>query len=453
MEQILWGASAVVILLGAWLAYIKTRDPFHPAVILAPSLAFVYGFWPFSLNYNQGLQELLGSSNLVFVGSIYLFALLAFYAGLLRFPPSSALKRLRQIRLYANNPFNLNLPKTARRRLFAVSIVLGFLGLLAYINIITNVGGLVSAYSQAKGGGVAGSGYVGEGVLLSFPAILLLGLSRQGLGRLRLTDISLALFIATPHLLQGLLGGRRGPLFLVLAVLFLARFFARGKLPSLGASLAGFISIGFIILLVASQRQDLYLGSGGEFSMARLFDLFITPEDLETNDYVAGASSVIINNYTKDFTWGRDHLVNLLIRPIPRQLWPSKYEDAANIFGYRVVEGGGDWEHFADVLGFAPPKGSAVGFLSDLYGNFSFGVFLAVFFLGWFLAVLWSRHRLRGGVWSVVFAEAMILSVYLPTQSFSAFYQRLLIMSAITILVFKFYVKPGSQRTIARSPQ
>jgi hypothetical protein len=187
--------------------------------------------------------------------------------------------------------------------------------------------------------------------------------------------------------------------------------------------------------------------------MARLFDLFITPEDLETNDYVAGASSVIINNYTKDFTWGRDHLVNLLIRPIPRQLWPSKYEDAANIFGYRVVEGGGDWEHFADVLGFAPPKGSAVGFLSDLYGNFSFGVFLAVFFLGWFLAVLWSRHRLRGGVWSVVFAEAMILSVYLPTQSFSAFYQRLLIMSAITILVFKFYVKPGSQRTIARSPQ
>jgi hypothetical protein len=235
-------------------------------------------------------------------------------------------------------------------------------------------------------------------------------------------------------------------LFLVLAVLFLAWVLARGKPPPLLSSLIGFGTIGFLVLLVASQRQFLFIGSGGDFDFSRLFDLFLTPEDLITNDYVAGVSTVLVNDYHQDFSWGREHLVNLLIRPIPRQLWPDKYEDAAELLGYRVVEGGGEWDYFSEVLGFSPPKGSAVGFIANLYSSFSWGVLLAMFLFGWSLAVLWKRHRLRGGLWTVLYGQAMILSVYLPTQSFSAFYQRFLIMTVIAVLVFRFIAKTRPSR-------
>ena len=446
MVQWLWAGTTAAVATAAFYAFSRTRDPFHPAIILAPSMAFVYGIWPFLLNQGQELTQLFDEEKLAYVGTLYFCALLSFYAGLSRFPSRRVMRGLITLKGYQANPFNLNLSAVVRRRMLLIAMGLGLVALTAYAAMLYSVGGLIAAYSVAKGGGVAGSGYVGEAILLSFPAILLLGLSRQGSGRIRLIDLFLALLIALPHLLQGTLGGRRGPLFLVLAVLFLAWVLARGKPPPLLSSLIGFGTIGFLVLLVASQRQFLFLGSGGDFDISRLFDLFLTPEDLITNDYVAGVSTVLVNDYHQDFSWGSEHLVNLLIRPIPRQLWPDKYEDAADLLGYRVVEGGGEWDYFAEVLGFSPPKGSAVGFIANLYSSFSWGVLLAMFLFGWSLAVLWKRHRLRGGLWTVLYGQAMILSVYLPTQSFSAFYQRFLIMTAISVLVFRFIGKTRPSR-------
>jgi hypothetical protein len=447
MVQGLWLATLVLIAVGAWFAYSRTRDPFHPAIIVAPPLAFVYGVWPFLLNQDQALVRLIGEEQLAYVAGLYLSAMLAFYLGLLRLPRQRALRFLHHQQGIRANTFNLNLSPSSRKSMFYVALVLGALGLLGYAYSINNVGGLVAAYSRVKGGGYASSGFIGEAVLLAFPAILLLGLSRQWLGKIRFIDVILALLIAMPHLLQGTLGGRRGPLFLVLTVLFIGWFLARGKMPSLKLTLIGLGITGLLVMLVASQRQYVYLGSGGEFDAERVADVYLVPESLETNDYVAGVSSVLVSDYYQDFTWGREHLVNLLVRPIPRQLWPSKYEDAAEILGYRVVEGGGSWDHFYEVLGFNPPTGSAVGFIANLYGSFAWGALLALFLFGWGLALLWKRHRLRGGLWTVLFGEAMILSVYLPTQSFSAFYHRFLIMWVVTLVVFKVWVRERRLRS------
>jgi oligosaccharide repeat unit polymerase len=439
MVQRLWLATLVVIAGGAWMAYSRTRDPFHPAVVVAGPLAFVYGVWPFWLNTDSGLETLFGSEPLTEVAFLYLAALTAFFLGLLRLPNARTLYWMRRYAQLRTNPFNLELSPAARKRLFVAALILGALALAAYIQMISNVGGFVSAYSRAKGGGYSYSGYVGEAVLLAFPAIILLALSRQGTGRVRAIDILMALIIASPQLIQGTLGGRRGPIFLSIMVLFLAWFLARGRIPKLRTLMIGVGVAGFAVLFVMSQRGYLYLGSGGEVDLSRMESIF-TPSTLEANDYVAGAATVLTDRYYDDYSWGAPHIITLLVRPIPRQIWPNKYQFAEALLGYKTVSGG-DWGHYVMAIGFAPPTGSAVGFIANLHGDFSWGVVIALFLLGWGFALLWKRHRLRGGLWSLLFVEAMILSIYLPTQSFSAFYHRFLIMAAVSIIAWKLWMK------------
>ncbi|QVL50087.1 MAG: hypothetical protein KFB96_06370 [Thiocapsa sp.] len=444
MYALIWGATAGVIVAGALYAFYCTRDAFHPAIIVAAPLAFVYGIWPFLLNQDGGLESLFGSQRLTDVGTLYLLSMGFLYLGILRFPRKRVLMEIRRRSGFGSKVFTLGMSGVFRQRILFLSVALGLVSVIAYAYAIDNVGGLTAAYGRAKGGGHAGSGYVGEAVLLSFPAILLLAIARQGARRVQPVDILLALLMAMPHLLQGTLGGRRGPLFLVLAVLFLAWFIARGRPPSLKLAGTGLVVIGLMVLLVHSQRQHLYIGAEGEFDASRMMNT-LTPEALEGNDYVAGVASVIVSDYYGDFTWGREHLITLLIRPIPRQIWPSKYEDAGAFFGYLMVEGGGSWVSYSEVLGFSPPRGSATGFVANLYGSFAWGVLLVMFLFGWGLAALWNRHRLRGGLWTLLFAEAMILSIYLPTQSFSAFYHRFLIMAVVTTILWRIWVDRGGR--------
>jgi hypothetical protein len=81
--------------------------------------------------------------------------------------------------------------------------------------------------------------------------------------------------------------------------------------------------------------------------------------------------------------------------------------------------------------------------VADLYASFAWGSLIVIYLFGWGLVTLWKRHQLRGGLWTVLFAEAMILTIYIPTQSFSAFYDRFLIMFVVTVVVFKLWVKRG----------
>lgn len=444
MAEYWWWGTFAVIALGAWYAFSRSGDSFHPAVIVAVPLGFVYGIWPLFLNVDAGLDSLFGADELSDVAFLYFLALAAFYLGLLRLPKPRALHWMRNSASRAGiTPFSLTLTPMARKRLFTAALALGAIALAAYVEMISNVGGFLSAYSRAKGGGRSYSGFVGEAVLLSFPAIVLYALSRQGTGRVRAADVLLMLAIASPSLIQGTLGGRRGPLFLVLVVLFLAWFLMLGRSPRLRTVLIGLGVAGFAVVLVMTQRHHLYLGSGGEFDASRVTDFF-SSEELASNDYVAGVATVLTDRYYGDYTWGAPHIITLLVRPIPRQIWPTKYEDAGAFLGYTVVSGG-EWSRHEIVLGFAPPTGSAVGFVANLHSDFAWGVVLALYLFGWSLAVLWKRHRLRGGLWSILFVEAMILSVYLPTQSFSAFYHRFLIMAIVSVLAWNYWIKASAR--------
>jgi len=428
--------SGLIIIVGAGYVIDRTRDYAHPAIVMGPLLLFMYSIWPLYQNKDGMITFLLGARNLQYVGLIYTIGIFAFYLGISRLPGERILSAFRTQKNLQGYIFEFLISEKVRKRLLLVSACLGVVAISAYIIMISNVGGFVRAYDSPKGGGFAPSGYIGEAVLLSFPAVIAFAMAKSG-KRVRLSDIIIALVMISPQLIQGTLGGRRGPLFLSLATLFIAWFIVQKRRPSLKVVVIGVTSIGLAVLLVMSQRQYLYLGSQHSFDIDRLYQT-LNVEDVSNSDYVAGAASVVRARNEKDFRYGYRYLVTLFIRPIPRQIWPTKYEDV-----------GADWIHenysdripsYVRAVGFAPPSGSAIGFIADLYQEFSYGLVVAAYFFGWAFSAVWRRHRMYGGVWTVIFVEMVILSVYIPTQSFSAWFHRFLFLAVGTILFWNKFV-------------
>jgi hypothetical protein len=79
---------------------------------------------------------------------------------------------------------------------------------------------------------------------------------------------------------------------------------------------------------------------------------------------------------------------------------------------------------------------------------------LPLFYLvGRAFAFVWRKHRLEGGLWTVILIEMLIPSVYLPSQSFSAWLHRVLIMVIVTVLVWNHWLKIGPPRQPNLAPQ
>ncbi|VFN03209.1 MAG: hypothetical protein BECKG1743D_GA0114223_107523 [Candidatus Kentron sp. G] len=202
--------GAVTLIGGLW-AWRTTRDPFYPAVVITPLFFYFYCVWPLIIERHGELAFLFGPEQLDYVALLYLFSIAALYAGLLQFP-----RRIGLLRRQRDNMLHLVLAGVRPVDIYALGIFLGFIAIAAYLNSLENVGGFLAAYSRSKGGGYASSGYIGEAILLSFPAIALIAIARRVVNRLRIRDVILVLLIAAPHLIQGTIGGRRGPLFLIL---------------------------------------------------------------------------------------------------------------------------------------------------------------------------------------------------------------------------------------------
>jgi hypothetical protein len=421
--------TGIVIMMTAMLAYAGSRDAFHPAIVVAPPFGYIFSISPIVLNSEGGLEALFTTDQLAHVQLIYLLSVACFSLGLLSIRPRGTALR--------HGGMNLSAPMA--RRLYQAAIAMGVISVAAYLHMIDNVGGFVEAYSRVKGGGRAESGYIGEAILMSFPAVLFAALARRAVGRIRLRDMALAILIMSPHLIQGTLGGRRGPLFLSLAVLFFAWLIARGGFASLRKVVLGVSIIGLAVIFVWSQRQEVYLGSGEDIEVERVWDK-LSPDRIETGDaYVFSAAKILAAEQAGSFYWGYRYFVTFLIRPIPKQIWPTKYEDV----GASWVMGIDDEKEAVLLLqgvGFMAPAGAALPSIADVYLEFAWGVLPFFFVLGRVFARVWTLHRLRGGIWSVLHIIMLALSIYLATQSFSAWAHRLLFISAPTFLLWRFWI-------------
>jgi hypothetical protein len=223
---------------------------------------------------------------------------------------------------------------------------------------------------------------------------------------------------------------------------------ARRRQPRLWAIGTALAAILLAVVFIGSQRQRLYLGSADAAVRWTDFANALTLNEVGVgNSFVYGAGLVLSAQDSGRFTWGRQLAVNLLVRPIPRQLWPTKYEDVGATWVTSGHPGLGalsptDW---LQTVGWIPLRGSSAMCIFGLFAEFSWGAILVMYLVGRGFAELRYRRITQRGVWDLLHLEALMLSIYLATQSFSAFYHRYLVLAVPTVVLWQLFVARPSQ--------
>ena len=407
-----------------FVAFRRSRDPLHPMMFLGPMLIYVYVLRPWVLLANGDLQAFVDDGQIVFAQVLFTLGIILFCGGMLH-ASRNVYGRIR-----------LQVPQHMQGRLFTLGCFLGTFSVVAYWFAIFRSGGFFAVYGQAKGYSSAGSGWINELVNLSIPSAALLVLAWQG-QRSNRHYLLLAVFFASPLLIHGFLGARRGPAFIILATLLVAWYIGSGKRISLWKVTTRFGLIGLLTLFLVAQRQQIYIGSNFDFSFQEFWTRVVPSDVNESDDTVFMYGFVSGIHETRTHYWGMRYAATYLVRPIPRQLWPTKYEDLG--LGWMVDQS--DFAGITDaqwheVLGWVPTRGSAVGFAADLFLEFAWAGLIGCFGFGW----LWSRANRGGGLWTLLYIQAAALSAYVPTQSVSAILHRFLFMTLATVLVWKYYI-------------
>jgi hypothetical protein len=412
MIAILIWASGLVMTAAAWFAWRRYHDPLHPLLFLTPMFVYLHTVVPIVLLDRGMLTNLFtDTEKLLFAQAMVFFEMTALAAGavVVRLPAGP----LAPVR------FVLHISPLAIRRLRNAAFVLGGLGLAAFFYRLSTIGGFIQAYSRPKGGGAEPglSGYITGASLLTIPAIFLLVLSHRD----KKPNWKLAFWMfafAFPHLAQGLLGGSRGNAFLAVATLALGWYLTRATRPSLRALLAGLLVTALLMFTLKTHRRSVYLGSESiQFDWNKVVEA-IVPKEIEPEHVSTLTLATIIAARDRQHCfWGRRYLAQLVVRPIPRQIWPTKYDDLG--FGWMVKQPGSGGMHpsqWIASLGWFPAAGSAVGLIADAYLELSWGSVLICFFIGWLYASLWRNAVCKHGLWTLLYFEACAVSVYVPTQ-------------------------------------
>lgn len=445
MFELLLALTALVLGIGTATAYSRTKDILHPMLFLGPLFLYSCVLEPWLVRHDLDqffrypedlnvvlLLNLLGATGLV-LGTLHL--------------PRAGRAGERGARIQAP------LQNGERVKLRWIGFVLAVSALAAYGYGIVNEGGFVAAFSRVKGGGYTDYGYVNEAMNLSLVAVAMVALSQY---RRKWTGQGLLLLALglLPNLVQGTFGGRRGPLFLALAAAMIAWTITRPKAPRLWVLGCALASVLLSVAFIGSQRQHLYLGSAEpEIKWEKFLGALRQGEVSEGNNFVHGAGLVLATYHSGSFTWGRKLAVNLLVRPIPKQLWPSKYEDVEATFVTSEHHRGHDRESdWLAAVGWVPWSGSSTMCISDLFSEFGWGAVVALYLVGRGFAALRFRARIHGGVWVLLHLETLTLSIYLATQSFSAFYYRYLILAVPTVIAWKLYVHRQCRSAVSRQP-
>jgi|GEM_PF-759526 len=435
MNEILLFATGLVIGLAMLRAYLVSRDALHPLMYLGPMLAYKLVLCPWVLFDSGTLEQFFPDmAQLDVVLFLNLLGVGMFCAGCM-----TGVRRARGATVLSGD---WHLTPGVRRRLYQVALVLGTIAFTTPTFLLINAGGIVGAFSRAKGGYGGPSGYLTEATLLSFPAIVLIAVARRG-QRLTGSDLLLLGALVFHHLLEGVLGTRRGPLFQVLATLALAYCIWRFRRLEPTRLLGAVAAIGLTVIFMFAHRSEIYIGSDFEFELDRVWRTAFPREAHPGDDFVVASATILVSRAADHHYWGSRALVTFLVRPIPKQLWPTKYEDFG--FGWmRTLPGSGGipFEQWQATLGWRPYGGSATGFVADLFLEFSWGAIVAAYLFGYLFGALWRRAARDKGLWIVLYLEIAALSIYVPTQSVSAVLHRFLFMAVGSTIFWNAVVRP-----------
>lgn len=421
------GVIAAAVSLAIFVALVAIRDSLHPALVLGPMLLFLYVGMPLYLYANEGFFGYLTESQLGFVQMVNMAGVLAIVAGLLAGGRKG---------VFRPGPMKWDVDGA---RLARAAVVLGCLGVVGFAWGIFSVGGFRAAYGISYGGGWSESGYLRELFHLTIPAILML-LASGEVKRSFSARLWLVLF-ALPLLLHGALGARRGPLFVVLVTVLLGRYLIRNERPRAWLVLVGGTLLGILLLLVVANRSRIYIGSD--------LNLEMSPTSyMETgggNEFIYGAGTVIAVNERNLFTWGGRYATVFFVRPIPRAIWPNKYQDAAVLFGTNIETNLGiDVDVLENVLGWRGAIGAAPGIVGDMWFEFGWASVVALYLIGFWYGRAWNRCVTLGGVSVLTYGALLCLSLYLIMQTLEAMAFRFLFMVVPTWIAW---------RRVARAPR
>jgi hypothetical protein len=429
------------------------RDIFHPVVFLTPMLAYIYVYLPWEL-YNSGLIS-SAIYNVREMGSVQWYNL-ACVVALLSGCILAGSRRPPDWREKARAARALN-GLAAGDRAFRAALVFGCLGVLAYAVNLGNVGGIVDAYSVEKGGGTAESGYVRDAVMWCLTALALVYF-RMSRGKIGNHQYAALICFAAPLVMHALLSGRRGPTFIIFSLLCVGWYLAHRKRPSVLLFAGGAAGLGMLLLLMLTFRDSFRIGS----------DLFSNPTNaiqnissqfeerraqqmqrsLSSNEFVYGVTVVKEFEQRQDYFWGQRLLGVLVIRPIPRQLWPTKYEDMG--LGRYEVNAGltlGD-----DTMG-GVAYGAAPGFAADLFAEFSWLAVGVSFLAGYAYGASWRRCVMFGGIWLVLYLLMVSFSIFFAVQTMEAVLFRMAFTFIPALIVWRLYISnPNKEITLRQRP-
>jgi hypothetical protein len=414
---------------GAIVALQTKSDPFHPLIYLGAMLAYFYSWVPLQSGVLDDVRG-LSPSEVNAISQIYMLGVAAVVLGCLWGGRGRGTARPTELRAAVG--------KRIGKILWKGGTVLGGVGILSWIVQIATVGGFRAAYSRGYGGGWHDSGYVRDATLLVLPAIILMLCSGTRLRR-RPARVATLLVFALPLIVQGLLGARRGPTFMIVTASVLAWYLARHTRPSLTKVLIGGLLLGGLIVFLVGKRSEIYLGSDLKVGDAKLID---TAASVGATDYRYGLRVIARSIHTEKYYWGKRYLAQVLVRPIPRQIWPNKYSD----FGVPELESnaGTAGEGLRLVLGVPEEIGAAPGLLGDLWVELSWLSVVAAYGVGWIYGRMWKNAVTIGGFWNVVYCALACLSIYVVMQTIEAVIFRFLIVVLPAAAVWHF-ARPASR--------
>ncbi len=434
MFEFLLCCTAVALVLGMAAAYDGSRDILHPLFLICPMMGLLYVWMPFKLLTSGGLDAFFDRDQLVHVQLLYLLGVVACICGCL-FAGTRVRKTFQE-----KEP---SLPARMQARLLAASAVLGSVGLSCWMITIINVGGFRNAFSTSYSGGWDDNGYVRDGAMLLLIGVSLALMARAG-GAPRIPSFLLMAAFALPWLASALLMGRRGPTFGLAIIVLLSWYLPRGTRPPILASAALAGTLGFLVLLLVTNRQNIYLGSDREMT-SDVSDILEKPQT--GNEYIYGSGAVLSAERRDHFFWMRRYLAQIFVRPVPSSIWPDKYAD----FGVpELLYNAGTGEGFGDTLGWEGAPGSAPGIIADLWLEVWWLAVPLFGLIGWCYGAVWKLAVTERGPWMCFYAALAALSIYLIMQTMEAVIFRTLELVVPCWIAWRWAAREKQERSRVR---
>jgi hypothetical protein len=209
------------------------------------------------------------------------------------------------------------------------------------------------------------------------------------------------------------------------------------------------------MLVLVTLRTEIYLGS-------KLFDELPSMSQLLTqiderqeeltygNEYLYGTYVVTRALAHNDYYWGKRYLVYAFVRPIPRQVWNTKYQDVG-MQSINVNSGTLGKDMTLDEAMWNPrvPIGSAPGLFADLFVEFSWCAVIAAFVIGWVLGHSWMRAATSGRFWIAVYTCFAAFTIFLIMQDVEAFMVRSIVALVPAWLLWRLALTRRKSQTSA----